>query len=153
MFLTTKGRYAVMVMVELAHDASDEPISSQALSSRLGIDAVYLDQILAKLRASKMINATRGPGGGYKLACSSSDIKVFDIMIAADEPLKMTKCVAEHGDGCLNKDKKAICNTHHFWTDLEEQIADFLKARTLESLCGYNNKEEGDDHGYRIFRL
>lgn len=134
MFLTTKGRYAVMIMVELASRLDGTPMSSKSLSESLGINSVYVDQILSKLRLNNIVKAIRGPGGGYVIVGHVCDINILDIMLAADENLKMTKCEAGDRSKCLSVGGSK-CNTHHFWSEFEKKIAGFLSARTLESIC------------------
>lgn len=139
MFLTTKGRYAVMIMVELASNIDASPLSAKFLSDKLGIKPLYIEQILAKLRGNGMVRSIRGPGGGYCLNKDSSEIKILDIMNAASESLKMTRCNADSGLNCLDRDTKTPCRTHHLWADLEQKILTFLKEKTLASACAQGN--------------
>lgn len=158
MFLTTKGRYAVMIMVALAEQEGDN-ISAQNLTVKLGIEVRYLEQILSKLRIAGVVRSIRGPGGGYALSRDSADIKIIDIMMAVKESFKMTRCGAVAGAGCM--EDKTICNTHHLWEDLEKQIARYLEGTTLKAVCSkslcdsqvarFNKMEERDE--LRIFRL
>jgi Rrf2 family iron-sulfur cluster assembly transcriptional regulator len=133
MFLTTKGRYAVMVMVELAAEFGRKPVNSELLAARLNVDKVYLEKILSKLRGGRMVNSTRGPGGGYSLSRSGEEIKILDIMMVADENIKMTKCPKDGFISCMGG-STSRCNSHHLWVDLECQIRDFLSSKTLDSL-------------------
>lgn len=159
MLLTTKGRYAVMIMVALAEQEGNRSISAQNLTDKLGIEVRYLEQILATLRVSGMVRSIRGPGGGYALGRGSADIKIIDIMMAVKESFKMTRCGAVLGAGCM--EDKTICNAHHLWEDLEKQIARYLEGTTLKAVCSkslcdsqltkFNKMEERDD--LRIFRL
>lgn len=147
MFLTTKGRYAVAAMVEIASIQSKSPIRAQLLAEKLGIDSIYLEKILNSLKTAGIIRSTRGPGGGYSLARNSLEINILDIMNAANEPLKMTKCGSKKDGMCNVRLAGSVCNTHHLWIDLEKQIYSFLQNKTLASVC----KQDGlVRHGIRV---
>jgi Rrf2 family iron-sulfur cluster assembly transcriptional regulator len=133
MFLTTKGRYAVMAMVDLTIHASERPQNLSLISKRQGIDVAYLEQIFAKLKAVSLVKAFKGPGGGYKLNRSPDEIKILEVMMAVDEQLKMTRCNSDNEVGCM--ESGARCITHHLWEKLEKQIMSFLGSVTLDDVC------------------
>jgi len=129
MRLTTKGRYAVTAMLDLALHAQSGPISLADISSRQNISLSYLEQLFAKLRRNDLVSSVRGPGGGYRLSRADADIYVAEIIDAVHETVDATGC---GGDGdCQQGD---ICLTHHLWCDLSEQIHSFLSDISLASL-------------------
>lgn len=129
MRLTTKGRYAVTAMLDLALHKDQGPISLADISSRQEISLSYLEQLFAKLRKSNLVMSTRGPGGGYCLAQDPSIIFVADIIDAVDESVDATNCQRQ-GD-CQDG---LTCLTHHLWLDLSDQIHSFLSSISLASL-------------------
>lgn len=138
MFLTTKGRYAVMALVDIAVNSNGKPVPLADVSARQSIDLGYLEQIFTKLRKVGLVDSVRGPGGGYLLKRSKSEIVVSDVMFAVDENIKMTRCEHKTGMGCL--DNKSRCITHHFWEELEGHIYQFLKSMTIEDVIAKNIK-------------
>ncbi len=133
MFLTTKGRYAVMAMVDLAMNDSGYPQNLASISERQGIDIAYLEQIFAKLKSQGLVKAFRGPGGGYKLVNAPEEVQVFKIMAAVEEPIRMTRCNNKGSTGCAKSGKK--CETHELWAELESRISDFLSSVSLADVC------------------
>ncbi len=131
MRLSTKGRYAVMAMADLAVKTEGTPVSLAAISKRQQISLSYLEQLFIKLRRAGLVTATRGPGGGYMLAHHPADIVIEQIMSAVDEPIKMTRCIAENQGGCLG-DKQ--CLTHDLWDALGEHLMTFLRGVTLQDI-------------------
>ena len=129
MRLTTKGRYAVTAMLDLAIRYDRGPISLAEISERQGISLSYLEQLFTKLRRAELVKSTRGPGGGYSLSSSSYEIPVSDVIIAVDEKMDTTRC---GGLGNCHDDER--CLTHELWTDLSEQIRQFLDSISLGSL-------------------
>ena len=129
MRLTTKGRYAVTAMLDLALHASNGPVSLSDISARQGISLSYLEQLFAKLRRAELVNSVRGPGGGYCLGGHESNIFIAQIVDAVNESIDTTKC-KQKGD-CQNGEK---CLTHHLWSDLSHQIHDFLSNISLDDL-------------------
>ena len=129
MKLTAKGRYAVTAMLDLAVHEHEDPISLADISERQGISLSYLEQLFAKLRRNHLVASVRGPGGGYRLAKASSDICVAEIIDSVDENVDATRCGGrsdcQHGE---------ICLTHELWTDLSEQIHQFLSSIDLASI-------------------
>lgn len=129
MRLTTKGRYAVTAMLDLAIHAQQGPVSLNDISNRQGISLSYLEQLFAKLRRSDLVGSVRGPGGGYRLSRESALINVADIIDAVNESVDATRC-NRRGD-CQDGHE---CLTHHLWLDLSDQIHGFLRDITLEKL-------------------
>lgn len=129
MRLTTKGRYAVTAMLDLALHEAQGPISLADVSVRQGISLSYLEQLFAKLRRCKLVQSVRGPGGGYRLACPAADISVAQVVDAVSESMDATRCQGE-GD-CQGGE---ICLTHHLWEDLSGQIHRFLNDISLADL-------------------
>lgn len=131
MRLTTKGRYAVTAMLDLALNGGIGPISLADISQRQGISLSYLEQLFAKLRRSKLVTSVRGPGGGYRLARPGGAIHVAEIIDAVNESVDATGC--QRQAGCQDGE---ICLTHHLWCDLSDQIHHFLSGITLAQLVG-----------------
>jgi len=129
MRLTTKGRYAVTAMLDLALHQFDGPVALADISSRQGISLSYLEQLFSKLRQQGLVKSIRGPGGGYSLNHSEDQVSIAAIVDAVDESIDTTKC-KEKGD-CQNGEK---CLTHHLWSDLSKQIHSFLSDITLRNL-------------------
>lgn len=129
MRLTTKGRYAVTAMLDLAIHAGNGPISLAGISKRQEISLSYLEQLFARLRQNQLVTSVRGPGGGYRLAREADSIFVAEIVDAVNESIDATNC---GGKGqCQNGE---VCLTHHLWQDLSSQIHDFLSGISLDSL-------------------
>ena len=129
MRLTTRGRYAVTAMLDLALNNESGPISLADISHRQEISLSYLEQLFAKLRQNNLVSSVRGPGGGYCLARSSDAISVAEIIDAVNESIDATSCSGK--GNCHNGD---ICLTHHLWDDLSRQIHRFLSGISLDSL-------------------
>ncbi|MDX2073247.1 MAG: Rrf2 family transcriptional regulator [Alphaproteobacteria bacterium] len=141
MILGTKARYAVMAMVELAGRPAGVPVVLADLAESQEITLPYLEQIFARLKNSGLVNSVRGPGGGYVLAQPAEKTYIADIVEAADESLKMTRCDA-HTSGCMST--KTRCMTHHLWEGLEIQINRYLSSISLADVRA--NKGAGDRH-------
>lgn len=129
MRLTTKGRYAVTAMLDLALHGAAGPVSLSDISRRQGISLSYLEQLFARLRQNGLVQSMRGPGGGYSLGEADSNISIAQIVDAVNESLDTTKC-QEKGD-CQQGE---MCLTHHLWSDLSRQIHRFLSGITLHDL-------------------
>ncbi len=129
MRLTTKGRFAVTALLDLAMQRSSGPVRLAEISKRQQISLSYLEQLFAKLRQRKLVDSVRGPGGGYCLAKNMEHVSVADIILAVDEPIDSTQCGGK--ENCHN-DKK--CMTHDLWKKLNELIFDHLSAVTLKQL-------------------
>ncbi len=129
MRLTTKGRYAVTAMLDLAIHRDQGPISLADIATRQAISQSYLEQLFAKLRKNALVESVRGPGGGYKLLKGIEDIYVADIIDAVDEKVDATHC-----GGKGNCHEGAVCLTHHLWSDLNDEISQFLGSISLHKL-------------------
>lgn len=129
MRLTTKGRYAVTAMLDLALHSHQGPVSLSEISSRQHISLSYLEQLFAKLRRRGLVKSIRGPGGGYCLDLPTENTFVADIIDAVDESVDATNCSGE-----ANCQEGEVCLTHHLWSDLSDQIHTFLSGISLASL-------------------
>ena len=129
MRLTTKGRFAVTAMVDLAMRQTRGPVTLAAISERQHISLSYLEQLFGKLRRRKLVSSVRGPGGGYRLAQSMQGISVADIVIAVDEPLDATQCGGK--ENCAD-DKR--CMTHELWATLNKKMHEYLSSVSLADL-------------------
>lgn len=129
MRLTTKGRYAVTAMLDLALHADRGPISLSDISKRQEISLSYLEQLFSKLRQNELVSSVRGPGGGYRLSRAADQIFVAQIIDAVNESIDATNC-----GGAGNCQKGQVCLTHYLWCDLSEQIHQFLSDISLASL-------------------
>lgn len=129
MRLTTKGRYAVMAMVDLADHSSAGPVSLAGIAERQEISLSYLEQLFAKLRQNGLVKSVRGPGGGYLLAREKSGTRIADIVLAVDEPIRTTRCTPGTPFGC--RGNKTRCPTHDLWEALGNQIHLYLSSVSL----------------------
>lgn len=129
MRLTTKGRYAVTAMLDLALHSDRGPVSLADISLRQGISLSYLEQLFARLRQYKLVQSVRGPGGGYRLGGVTTDISIAQVVDAVSESLDATKC-----EGKGNCHEGEVCLTHHLWEDLSSQIHQFLSGISLADL-------------------
>ena len=132
MKLTSKGRYAVMAMADLAKNNVKEPTSLTEISLRQGISIAYLEQLFLKLRKNNLVQSARGPSGGYVLSRPPEEIKLLSIISAVDEKIKTVKCRKESKKGCNGKSIK--CITHNLWDDLETHINKFFEDNTLSDI-------------------
>ena len=143
MKLTSRGRYAVMAMADLAKNNAKKPTSLTEISLRQGISIAYLEQLFLKLRKNNLVQSTRGPSGGYLLSKPPDEIKLLSIINAVDEKIKTVKCRKESKKGCNGKSIK--CITHNLWDDLETHINKFFEDNTLNDILyrevGNNSKE------------
>lgn len=129
MRLTTKGRYAVMAMVDLAKNCQGQPVALADIADRQGISLSYLEQLFAKLRLAELVNSVRGPGGGYLLARDAADMPISDVIDAVDEALRATRCAPGSPRGCTGGRER--CLTHDLWDELSDHIYLFLSSVTL----------------------
>ena len=132
MKLTTRGRYAVMAMADLAAFSENKPVSLTEIALRQNISLSYLEQLFIKLREKKLVKGTRGSYGGYTLEKPASEIKIANIISAVDENIKTLNCKKESKKGCNNKSSK--CITHNLWFQLEEHINNFFEKKKLGDL-------------------
>lgn len=131
MKLSTKGRYAVMAMADLARRSVKAPVTLADIASRQSISLSYLEQLFARLRKAGLVESVRGPGGGYTLSRAAESIRVFDIMAAVDESVDVTRCEGE-AKGCMDDGRR--CITHDLWDELSCHIYLFLGSITLEDV-------------------
>ena len=136
MKLTTKGRYAVMAMADLAMYQNGKPISLNEISLRQNISLSYLEQLFSKLKNGKLVKSIRGPSGGYILDKSPKDIRLSNIIFAVDEQVKTLNCKKDSKKGCNGKSTK--CLTHNLWDELENHINNFFDEKSLEDLVKDN---------------
>ncbi|WP_031432979.1 Fe-S cluster assembly transcriptional regulator IscR [Methylomarinum vadi] len=129
MRLTTKGRYAVTAMLDLAFHSQTRPVTLTDIATRQTISLSYLEQLFARLRKAGMVKGVRGPGGGYKLSRDADDINIAEIIVAVDEQVDSTKCGGK--GNCQNNQH---CLTHDLWMGLSDQIRDYLSGISLGSL-------------------
>lgn len=132
MRLSTKGRYAVMALVDLAATGQTRPIALADIAERQEISLSYLEQLFAKLRRGGLVRSVRGPGGGYLLARKSGETRISDIILAVDEPIRATRCAPGSPAGCTAN--KSRCATHDLWEELGNQIHLYLNSVTLEDV-------------------
>ena len=136
MKMSTKGRYAVMAMIDIAASSGSDPISLAEISLRQDISQEYLEQLFGKLRKAKLVESSRGPGGGYRLARPSADIPIAEIIAAVDEDLQFTRCGGDAVEGCVKGER---CNAHDLWSSLGRQMMYFLASVTLEDVVEKRN--------------
>jgi Rrf2 family iron-sulfur cluster assembly transcriptional regulator len=132
MKLSTKGRYAVMAMVDLASHSRGQPVALADIAERQEISLSYLEQLFARLRRGGLVRSVRGPGGGYLLAMTAEEMKISDIILAVDEPVRTTRC-APGPVGCHAD--KTRCLTHDLWEELGNQIHLYLSTVSLADVC------------------
>ena len=132
MKLSSKGRYAVMALADLAKFDPNEPVSLRDISLRQGISLVYLEQLFLRLKKNKIVNSVRGIKGGYVLSKEASNIKISDIFFAVDEKVKTIGCEKHSKKGCNGKTAK--CITHDLWDELEDYINNFFEKKSLRDL-------------------
>ena len=135
MRLSTKGRYAVMAMVDLARRESEavRAVALADIAARQEISLSYLEQLFARLRRKGLVKSARGPGGGYRLARTADDTSIAEIVHAVDEPLRATRC-SEAGKGCMIRGER--CLTHDLWEDLGDRIESYLASVSLADVIG-----------------
>ena len=140
MKLTSKGRYAVMAMADLANNNANQPTSLAEISLRQGISLSFLEQIFLKLKRNNLVKSSRGPFGGYFLTKSPEEIKLLSIIKAVDEKVKTVGCKKDSKKGCNGKSIK--CITHNLWDDLESHINNFFEKNTLRDVIFKEYKEQ-----------
>ena len=138
MKLTTKGRFAVTAMLDLALRHQQGPVTLAGIGARQGISLSYLEQLFGKLRRHGLVESVRGPGGGYCLARATEEISVAEIILAVDEPLDATQC-----GGMENCHSDRQCITHDLWTTLNEKLYEYLNSVSLQNLMTQHLAKEG----------
>ncbi|MFT3986649.1 Rrf2 family transcriptional regulator [Aestuariivirga sp.] len=136
MKMSTKGRYAVMAMIDIATHSHGAPVSLAEIAERQDISQEYLEQLFGKLRKAKLVESARGPGGGYRLARPVADIPISDVILAVDEELRVTRCGGDAVDGCVLGER---CNAHDLWSSLGRQMMYFLSSISLEDVVEKRN--------------
>ncbi len=139
MRLTTKGRFAVTAMLDLALRNKQAPVTLAGIGVRQGISLSYLEQLFGKLRRHALVASVRGPGGGYRLARTCDKVSVADIILAVDEPLDATQC-----GGMENCQEDKRCMTHNLWATLNEKLYDYLNSVTLQDLVDEQLAKDGN---------
>ena len=142
MKLSTKGRYAVMAMVDLASTSKGQPVALADIAERQEISLSYLEQLFAKLRKGGLVKSVRGPGGGYLLAHPMEESRISDIILSVDEPIRATRCAPGSPAGC--RSNRSRCLTHDLWEELGNQIHLYLSSVTLADVC--NKRILGTSH-------
>ena len=139
--MTTKGRFAVTAMLDLAMHGNNGPVTLSDISQRQKISLSYLEQLFGKLRRNQLVDSVRGPGGGYRLAKAMNEVSVVDIILAVDEPLDATQCGGK--ENCRDEQR---CMTHDLWANLNEKIYGYLNVITLAQLvAGQKTKQPQDN--------
>ena len=133
MRLSTKGRYAVMAMVDLANHSQGNPVALADIAERQEISLSYLEQLFARLRKGGLVKSVRGPGGGYLLAFPAESTRISDIILAVDEPIRTTRCSLGSPSGC--RVNRSRCLTHDLWEELGNQIHRYLSSVTVADVC------------------
>jgi Rrf2 family transcriptional regulator, iron-sulfur cluster assembly transcription factor len=133
MRLSTKGRYAVMAMTDLARREGERAVALADIAARQEISLAYLEQLFSRLRRSGLVVSARGPGGGYRLARSAAETTIADIVTAVDEPLRTTRCAGEAQKGCMLKGER--CLTHDLWEEMGRHIHDYLASVSLDDVA------------------
>lgn len=141
MQLSTKGRYAVMAVTDLAARGQDRPVTLADIAARQQISLAYLEQLFARLRRRGVVESVRGPGGGYRLSRAAGEISIAEVILAVDEPLKATRCKA-HGVGCMAGG--ARCLTHDLWDATGRQIEQFLTGISLADVVAGNLRQHAE---------
>ena len=133
MKLSTRGRYAVMAMVDLAQRGGEGPVCLAEIAERQEISLPYLEQLFAKLRRGGLVKSVRGPGGGYLLARERDATRISDIILAVDEPIRAVRCKPGQTLGC--RGDRSRCLTHDLWEELSNQIHLYLSSVSLADVC------------------
>ncbi len=144
MRLTTKGRFAVTAMIDLALRQGKGPVTLSGISQRQAISLSYLEQLFGKLRRHEIVESIRGPGGGYSLARRADKVTVADIIIAVDEPLDATQCGGKENCHGADAATGTRCMTHELWATLNEKMVDYLDSVSLQDLVDQQKQKNAD---------
>ena len=144
MRLTTKGRFAVTAMIDLAMRQGKGPVTLSGISQRQAISLSYLEQLFGKLRRHEIVESVRGPGGGYSLARRADKVTVADIIIAVDEPLDATACGSKEQCHGADAATGARCMTHELWATLNEKMVDYLDSVSLQDLVDQQQQKNAE---------
>jgi Rrf2 family transcriptional regulator, iron-sulfur cluster assembly transcription factor len=140
MKLTTKGRYAVTAMLDVAMHSGRGPVPLGDVAERQHLSLSYLEQLFARLRQHGLVRSSRGPGGGYRLSRHPAEISVAEVVLAVDEPVDVTRC-----GGLVNCNQDSRCLTHDLWVELSRQVYDFLNGRSLADVLQRHLEARGLD--------
>ncbi|HEX9173019.1 MAG TPA: Fe-S cluster assembly transcriptional regulator IscR [Telluria sp.] len=146
MRLTTKGRFAVTAMIDLALRQGKGPVTLSGISQRQAISLSYLEQLFGKLRRHEIVESIRGPGGGYSLARGADKVTVADIIIAVDEPLDATQCGGKENCHGADAATGARCMTHELWATLNEKMVNYLDSVTLQDLVDQQKQKNSEQN-------
>ncbi|MFZ6773650.1 Fe-S cluster assembly transcriptional regulator IscR [Undibacterium sp. SXout7W] len=145
MRLTTKGRFAVTAMIDLALRQDKGPVTLAGISQRQDISLSYLEQLFGKLRRHEIVESVRGPGGGYNLARQAQHVTVADIIIAVDEPLDATQCGGKGSCHGSDIDNGLHCMTHDLWATLNAKMVDYLDSVSLQDLVNQQKQKTSEN--------
>ncbi len=148
MRLTTKGRFAVTAMIDLALRHHSGPVTLAAISARQNISLSYLEQLFGKLRRHELVDSVRGPGGGYMLARHARDISVADMIFAVDEPLDATSCGGKENCDIGRNGHSGKCMTHDLWATLSRKMLEYLDSVSLQDLVDQQRLREWQESGH-----
>lgn len=152
MRLTTKGRFAVTAMIDLALRQDKGPVTLSGISQRQEISLSYLEQLFGKLRRHEIVESVRGPGGGYHLARRAEEVTVADIIIAVDEPLDATQCGGKENCHGQSQETGARCMTHDLWATLNAKMVDYLDSVTLKDLVDQQRQRMNEQNVVVVHR-
>ena len=147
MKLTTRGRYAVTAMLDVAMHSTQGPVSLAEVAERQHLSLSYLEQLFARLRRHGLVRSSRGPGGGYRLNRDPGAITVADVILAVDEPVDVTRC-----GGLVNCNQDSRCLTHDLWVELSQQMQDFLSSRSLTDVLQRHLEARGDASALSVWQ-
>ncbi|TVP79502.1 MAG: Rrf2 family transcriptional regulator [Thioalkalivibrio sp.] len=147
MKLTTRGRYAVTAMLDVAMHSTRGPVSLAEVAERQRLSLSYLEQLFARLRRHGLVRSSRGPGGGYRLDRHPGEITVADVILAVDEPVDVTRC-----GGLVNCNQDSRCLTHDLWVELSQQMQDFLSSRSLTDVLQRHLEARGDAFALSVWQ-
>src|SRR3954449_166573 len=152
MRLTTKGRFAVTAMIDLALRQEQGPVTLAGISQRQHISLSYLEQLFGKLRRHEIVESVRGPGGGYNLARRAEDVTVADIIIAVDEPLDATQCGGKGNCHGADHENGLQCMTHDLWSTLNEKMVEYLDSVSLKDLVDQQRQKSAEQRVVSVVR-
>jgi Rrf2 family transcriptional regulator, iron-sulfur cluster assembly transcription factor len=152
MRLTTKGRFAVTAMIDLALRQEKGPVTLAGISRRQEISLSYLEQLFGKLRRHEIVESVRGPGGGYNLARRPEDVTVADIIIAVDEPLDATQCGGKGNCHGADHENGQQCMTHDLWSTLNAKMVEYLDSVSLKDLVDQQKQKTAEERVVSVVR-
>jgi len=136
MKMSTKGRYAVMAMIDIGEHSAGKPVPLADIAARQDISQEYLEQLFGKLRRAGLVTSSRGPGGGYVLAKPQGEIAMSDVILAVDEELRVTRCAGDAVEGCVKGER---CSAHDLWSSMGRQMMFFLESVSLDDVVAKRN--------------